>query len=367
MSGNTSPSGNTIANPSTITNPPATTPTDTNGSGIFNLSNLLTAIFFLVIYIVIYYGLAIFYDNKIERSAAASKIFDIFVFVFLIFWLIWTFMNTDYNEILDQLKGTGNTFLQTVDNWVSTLFVILFTIFFYFAVYLSGIPMSEHKSTSISIFEMILWLVIVVGIFANFFRYVLGIPIVDAIQSYFQTNSATADSKVSDDHDATPTPPPPPEERNEVFNIKNNLYTYDDAQAVCKSFGAQLATYDQIEEAYKNGAEWCNYGWSENQMAFFPTQKATWDKLQSNPKKKNNCGRPGVNGGYMANPYIRFGVNCYGKKPKPTEADLQAMRNVNTGVAPQTAQDQLLEEKIKFFKEHPELYMKVNSFNATRW
>ena len=64
--------------------------------------------------------------------------------------------------------------------------------------------------------------------------------------------------------------------KNEVFNISNNLYTYDDAQAICSVYGAQLATYDQVEEAYKDGAEWCNYGWSENQMAFFPTQKSTW-------------------------------------------------------------------------------------------
>ena len=71
---------------------------------------------------------------------------------------------------------------------------------------------------------------------------------------------------------------------SEVFNISNNLYTYDDAQAVCSVYGAQLATYEQIEDSYKNGGEWCNYGWSENQMAFFPTQKSTWDKLQKHEK-----------------------------------------------------------------------------------
>jgi hypothetical protein len=102
---------------------------------------------------------------------------------------------------------------------------------------------------------------------------------------------------------------------HQVFNISNNLYTYDEAQKVCNAFDASLASYDQIESAYQNGGEWCNYGWSEGQMAYFPTQKDTWGKLQGNPKTQNACGRPGINGGYIKNPYVKFGANCYGVKP----------------------------------------------------
>ena len=51
-------------------------------------------------------------------------------------------------------------------------------------------------------------------------------------------------------------------------------------------------------------------------MAFFPTQKDTFDELQKNPRTKNVCGRPGINGGYIGNPYVRFGANCYGVKPE---------------------------------------------------
>ena len=57
----------------------------------------------------------------------------------------------------------------------------------------------------------------------------------------------------------------------EVFNVSRNNYTYDEAKALCKAYGAKLATYNQIEDAYKSGAEWCNYGWSADQMAFYPT------------------------------------------------------------------------------------------------
>ena len=103
--------------------------------------------------------------------------------------------------------------------------------------------------------------------------------------------------------------------KEEVYHINNNLYTYRDAGDICKSLDSRLATYDEVESAYKKGGEWCSYGWSDNQMAFFPTQSETWTKMQGNPKTKHMCGRPGVNGGFIKNPHTKYGVNCFGVKP----------------------------------------------------
>lgn len=47
----------------------------------------------------------------------------------------------------------------------------------------------------------------------------------------------------------------------------------------------------------------------------FPTQAETWAKMKTNPKTKNMCGRPGVNGGYIHDPTKKYGVNCFGVKP----------------------------------------------------
>ena len=102
----------------------------------------------------------------------------------------------------------------------------------------------------------------------------------------------------------------------EVFHIKGNKYTYDEADALCRAYGAELADYKQVEDAYNAGGEWCSYGWSKNQHALFPTQMSTWKKLQDTKGHENDCGRPGVNGGYIENPNVRFGVNCFGKKEK---------------------------------------------------
>jgi hypothetical protein len=115
---------------------------------------------------------------------------------------------------------------------------------------------------------------------------------------------------------------------NQVFNVSRNIYKYEDAEPLCRAFGAELATYDQVKAAYQAGGDWCNYGWSKGQMALFPTQQRTYDRLQDSESKeeRESCGVPGVNGGYFPNADERFGVNCYGKRPPESDADRRAER-----------------------------------------
>lgn len=105
-------------------------------------------------------------------------------------------------------------------------------------------------------------------------------------------------------------------EPKEVFYVSGNEYTYDEAAAVCAAYDADLATYDQVNDAYSGGAEWCGYGWTQGGMALYPTQQSTWEQLQqeADATKRTACGRPGINGGYF-DPQNKFGVNCYGVKP----------------------------------------------------
>jgi hypothetical protein len=126
----------------------------------------------------------------------------------------------------------------------------------------------------------------------------------------------------------------PLKENKEVFHIANQNYTFEQAKCKCESYGAKLATKHNMVDAYNKGASWCTYGWSEGQNAFYPVQQCDWDSLNkeddkdddkeyyhnrehnNNHKKQNKCGKPGLNGGYFPNPDLKFGVNCYGKKPK---------------------------------------------------
>jgi hypothetical protein len=212
---------------------------------------------------------------------------------------------------------------------------------------------------------------LVMLLFVIFFTYVLGIPIVDNIYDtvgkWWNDLSNTKPKVNNETKQSDQIKQNTLIERDEVFNISNNLYTYDDAQNVCSAFGARLASYDEIEDAYNKGADWCNYGWSDNQMAFFPTQKNTWKKLQKNPKNKNNCGRPGVNGGYMANPNITFGVNCFGKKPKATQGDLDLMNSRKNQITPKTESEIETERKVKFWKENADKLLSINPHNEKKW
>ena len=218
---------------------------------------------------------------------------------------------------------------------------------------------SESKPIFISLIESIAWILLVIIGINDFFKYVLHIDLMNLLPSYKPVVAPPATNKTSSDSsDSTP---------NEVFNISNNLYTYEDAQAICKSYDATLATYDQVENSYNNGGEWCNYGWSDNQMILFPTQKSTWQKLQKNPKHKNDCGRPGVNGGYIANPYVRFGVNCYGKKPPASANDLNRMTAKQNQVYPASPEEKALQNKVDFWKENSSKLLQINSYNTKKW
>jgi hypothetical protein len=100
----------------------------------------------------------------------------------------------------------------------------------------------------------------------------------------------------------------------QVFHISNQNYTFDEARCKCETYNAKLATYPQIVEAYNKGAEWCSYGWSQGQTAYYPTQKCNWEKKSK--KEQEACGKPGINGGFFSDKNLRFGVNCFGKKPE---------------------------------------------------
>ena len=376
------PSNNNKQNDSNIQNF-----TDT----VFTSNNLLILVGFLGAYGIVYY---LTKKNNPDTpdimnntsSNATSIVIDMFflIVIGMILYTLYSSANanpdkTISGEILDNLSNY-------VDNPMSVLFSIFSIIGFYILTYMFGVPMEKtNKPYSISFVEGSLWVLLVVIVIVDFFKYIFGISlkeILDEIKSFFQgkstekeTNNEEETENINEEKEKCTTPMNLDDPEAEVFNVSNNLYTYDDAVAVCKSYNAELATYDQVEKAYNNGAEWCNYGWSDGQLALFPTQKETYEKLQkldkgvTDPSKKrgNNCGRPGVNGGYIANPYVKFGVNCYGKKPEATETDLKMMENKKNQVYPKTPEEKALDKKIEYWKKNGNKYLTLNSYNNNKW
>lgn len=150
---------------------------------------------------------------------------------------------------------------------------------------------------------------------------------------------------------------------NQVFNVSSNKYTYYDAEPLCKALGAELATYDQVKDAWSKGADWCNYGWIKGQMAVYPTSDDSFNKLQKGPAEQQlACGRPGVNGGYFDNPELRYGVTCYGSKPSKENHDV-----MNGVTATPTSPDALeFDKKVAEYKLDAHT-IGIMPFNTNKW
>jgi len=373
MNSTNSPTSNTTNNPTTTT---TTSTNNANPAGaVFNKTSYIFILWFLAIYVVAYYFIGFFFKKPSDESSFLLRISRGVDFIVLVGLLIFLFTSY-FTNTEAQRETIYQTITTSYSNFINTptsiITIIISLIMFYVIIFLFRIPTSnDAKPVTVSLLELLGWITFVVICFVDFFKYALNLSLTGLVGSAASSiTPITASIAVSSDMSGNihgNLSLAHPVQKDEVFNISNNLYTYDDAQAICSAYGSTVATYDQIEDAYDNGAEWCNYGWSDGQMAFFPTQKATWDKLQKTTDHKNDCGRPGINGGYMANPYIKFGVNCFGKKPSPTDSDLARMAANKEINVPKSASDLLLDAKVQFWKDNASKMLVMNSFDRKHW
>lgn len=368
---------------------------------VFTAQNILYLVWLLGVVLIIIAVTA-------PADPTMVRVINVVITIWLLYLITWIYLemsDADKADITTTLiEWTRDYFKDYKQFWYCLL--VLFVM--YFAVFLFAIPMAAgEKPFMISLIEGKLWVILIMFVVIYFFQELLQIQIVDKVMDEIaafmnwilgtsSSTSTTTTSATAAAAAATVTTVSGgywnisggywdtsgrlygrhasggyiSASGEEVFNVANNLYTYDDAKLVCKALGARLATYDDVEDAYNNGAEWCSYGWSEGQMAFFPTQKSTWENLQKDPSRRNACGRPGINGGFMANKNIRFGVNCYGVKPAPKQKDVNLMYARIPPPAGVSAEDPvvLLEKaKTDFFKENADKILNINSFNGGSW
>ena len=224
----------------------------------------------------------------------------------------------------------------------------------------SNYSASVNSDTNNSFYIGIIILVILLCII-NAIIYIYDINIVTYINGLFSDN---LNVNIQKDNDKVPPPVPEIQIAPQVFNIPDNNYTYQDAKAVCSAYGGRLASYNEVEDAYNKGASWCSYGWSDGQMALFPTQEDYYNELQKIKGHEHDCGRPGVNGGYMSNSKSRFGVNCYGLKPKITDDEEYLMEN--QPIYPETLEERVFEKKVDYYKKKLNDIL-VSPFNPSSW
>ena len=143
-------------------------------------------------------------------------------------------------------------------------------------------------------------------------QYFLGVELTGTLSSLFSKPEVSVDIVTDKEPDQEKPDQPKIEKGPETYHVQGK-FDYSMAKSVCKAYDATLASLSQIKEAYDKGAEWCDYGWSEDGMVLYPTQEESWKQYQK--EKKDKCGIPGINGGYNPRTRQRLGVNCYGVKP----------------------------------------------------
>lgn len=253
------------------------------------------------------------------------------------------------------------------------IIVLVIVIVIYFAIFSSINKNDGEQKTGNGFLEALLWGIFIILILLNGASYFLNTNIFATIKNFFsnepELNISLLDSNIGSGGSVNPNAPESEQVlenplTEEVYHIPGNKYTYNDAKAMCKAFEGELANYEQIENAYDKGANWCSYGWSADQLALFPTNMKVWKNLQKNDATKNACGRPGINGGYIANPNVRFGINCYGHKPLITNQEQHLMKN--SDIVPKTQKDIQFDNLVNHYKNQLRDIL-VAPFNKKNW
>jgi len=256
-----------------------------------------------------------------------------------------------YDKINDNIsKKANNPLVLAVLMSIVIIYVLLFNI-------MGKQSVKADTSSSVKIIELFAWAVFLFLIFINGLQYFFEINIQTVVKNLFDENPQIG-IKIKPKkgfEDIT--------SKDEVFHIGDNVYTYDEAKILCNAHDGELASYEQVEKAYNNGAEWCSYGWSKDQMALYPTQKLTYNKLKNISGQENSCGRPGVNGGFIKNKYSRFGVNCFASKDKPSNMEKRVM---NSETIIPTQPDTEEQKKMNFYKKNIHRIVK-KPFNSDKW
>jgi len=260
---------------------------------------------------------------------------------------------------------------------VKMILLLVFVILIYVVIFslLNNASVSNpERKPYIFVIEVVMWIVLVVIIVLNVRYYNDKDFSFDQIfRNLFSENTPELEVNVHRGEDGSsgngssgngsrdvPKRKGEEKRKGEVFHLRKNIFDYNEAKEACGLLNSRLATYDEIENAYSNGANWCSYGWSDDQMVLFPTQREYLNQLKQFPGHEHDCGRVGINGGYVQNKHAKFGVNCYGKKPYATDKDKEYLSKYKlSGSVPDDLLEKLRKEKEKDFL--------VTPFNKEKW
>ena len=253
------------------------------------------------------------------------------------------------------------------------IIVLAIVIIGYYALF-AGLGVAKGQSSGseagsgIVFLEVLLWGVFILLVLMNGMQYIFNTDITASIKNIFsgepEIDIIVDPDDIAGDMAGGNSPVPEIKLTKQVFHVPDNKYNYENAKAICRAYGGRLATIKEVQEAHDKGADWCSYGWSDGQMALYPTQYDKWAHLQKIEGHEHDCGRPGVNGGYIANPNVNFGVNCYGYKPKITQEEATAMQLAP--LYPKTQRERAFDKRVDYWRNKL-TEIEVAPFNHNNW
>lgn len=266
------------------------------------------------------------------------------------------------------INNISQDFFNKLNNYASNpiilvVFILVILIYYILFAFIGGSNSDNYESSSgFVLFEGLLWGIFILLIFVNGIYYFYNINIITQFNDIFSNEPEIVIEKTIEK--TIEKKPKMILDKNEVYHIPGNRFTYHDAKAICNAFDGELASYDQLNKSLESGSNWCSYGWTKDQLGLYPTSQNHFKKMQKREGHEYDCGLPGINGGYVSNPHTRLGANCYGIKPKKSKLESEYLDNQE--LYPKSQKELLFEERVKYWKNRIGNIL-INPFNNNNW
>ena len=286
------------------------------------------------------------YEMMTDPSTVLAKSIDMVIFGFL-FVLCLVYLQTNYS-LEDMMRHNIlqqglSTVLKELDSMNSVYFFLMALLLIYAFTFIFS--WSATIPVSLWIAKDIIWFFFLLCVINEIMKKVLDYSLFASLNSLLLNGSSTAEKeKKEKENEANKYV----NARGEVFHIGNQLYSYKEADEICRLVNnSRLATRQEMINAHKQGAHWeGSFGWCTDQQAYTISKEK------------------GVEGGRVKQTDLLLGVNCIGKKPSMTERDKTLMNMIR---AEAKGLDIMSQMKFLFAELNPDAFMTVRPFNFDRW
>ena len=110
--------------------------------------------------------------------------------------------------------------------------------------------------------------------------------------------------------------------RAEVFATGSYVHTFQQASAACQAFNARLAFTQEVYQAQRDGADWCDCAWVQEGIAVYPISTSFYAGCGGFTIGVRTCGSQSWVAGNT------FSATCWGLKPPPGTADIRPFNSV---------------------------------------